>query len=211
MPRKGYRQSPEHRAKIGKAHKGKTLSPETRAKIGKANQGKTRSPETRAKISEANQGRTYTPETRAKISEANSGENHPMQGKTLSPKHRAKISEANQGKELSPETKDAISVAQTSKQRLLSQEDLEELLEETREKTPVFEARYAQCFGDIEAEGQLLKDVRELINKIPRMDKIEDGMTATTFQYYLDTLRTIRGRLKVRAAKRKRQTKPAIQ
>ncbi len=187
MPRKGYRHTPE-----------------TRAKLSEANQGKTHTPETRAKLSEANQGKTYTSETRAKLSEAN-------QGKTLSPETRAKIGEANQGKTLSPETKDAISVAQTSKNRILSAQELEELLEEAREKTPVFEARYAQCLGDIKAEGQLLKDVRELINTIPRMDKIENGMTATTFQYYLETLRTIRGRLTTRAYGRKRKTKPATQ
>ncbi len=151
MPRKGYRQSPEHRAKIGKAHQGKTLSPE----------------------------------------------------------HRAKISEVNQGKELSPGAKDAMSVAQTSKHRPLSAQELEELLEEAREKTPVFEACCDEYFGDIGAEGKLLKDVRGLINKIPRMDKIEDGMTATTFQYYLETLRVIRHRLTHRASNRKRKTKPA--
>ncbi len=173
--------------------------------------GYRQSPEHRAKISKANRGRTYTPETRAKLSEANVGENNPMQGKTHTPETRAKISKANQGKTYTLETKDAMSVAQTSKQRLLSQEDLEELLEEAREKTPVFETRNDEYFGDIGAEGQLLKDVRGLINTIPRMDKIEDGMTATTFQYYLETLRTIRGRLKNRASNRKRKTKPATQ
>ncbi len=135
----------------------------------------------------------------------------PRKGYRQSPEHRAKISKANQGKTYTPETKDAMSVAQTSKQRPLSQEDLEELPKEAREKTPVFESLSSQCFGDIEAKGQLLKDVRGLINTIPRMDKIEDGMTATTFQYYLETLRTIRGRLKNRASNRKRKTKPATQ
>ena len=49
--------SPETRAKIAAAHKGRALSPEHRAKIAAANTGRTLSPETRAKISAAKKGR----------------------------------------------------------------------------------------------------------------------------------------------------------
>ncbi len=173
--------------------------------------GQRHTPESKRKMSEAKSGKNHpmhgktpSPETRAKISKAN-------QGKTRSPETRAKLSEVNQGKTLSPETKDAISVAQTSKNRILSAQELEELLEEAREKTPVFEARYDEYFGDPEKEEQLLKDVRELINTIPSMDKIENGMTATTFQYYLGPLRVVRNRLMSRASARNRKTKPATQ
>jgi plasmid stability protein len=104
--------SPETKAKMSAAHKGKknhnygkTLSPETRAKISAATKGKTRSPETRAKMSAALKGenhpfygKSHTPEARAKMSAAVKGENNPFYGKTFSPEARAKISAARKGK-----------------------------------------------------------------------------------------------------------------
>src|SRR5437763_786047 len=75
--------------------RGRTLSPETRAKISQALKGKPRkphSPETRARMSEAHKGKSHSPETRAKISAAKKGEPH----KPLTPEHRARMSEAQQ-------------------------------------------------------------------------------------------------------------------
>ena len=76
--------SPETRAKMSAAHKGKKNH----------NYGKTLSPETRAKISAATKGKTRSPETRAKMSAALKGENHPFYGKSRSPETRAKMSAA---------------------------------------------------------------------------------------------------------------------
>lgn len=79
--------SPEHRAKLSAALKGKSLSPEHRAKLSAVRKGEKHSP--------------HSPEARAKMSAA-------KKGKTKSPEHRAKISEAGKGKTLSPETRAKI-------------------------------------------------------------------------------------------------------
>lgn len=62
--------SPERRAKIGAAQRGKVMSPETRAKIGAAHKDKINTPSARAKMSAARTGKKHTAETRAKISAA---------------------------------------------------------------------------------------------------------------------------------------------
>jgi hypothetical protein len=59
MPRLGYKPTPEHRAKIGAAHKGK-----------KWRLGHKHTAGTRAKMSTAHKGRTFTPEHRAKLKAA---------------------------------------------------------------------------------------------------------------------------------------------
>ena len=62
--------SPETRAKIGLAHRGKRVSPETRAKTSVSLKGHPTSPETRAKVAASNRRRGVSPETRAKLSAA---------------------------------------------------------------------------------------------------------------------------------------------
>jgi hypothetical protein len=107
----GLIHTPEHRAKLSAAHKGKTLSPEHKAKISAGKKGIHRSPETKEKISAAQKGKTLSPETKEKISAA-------MKGKTCSTETKEKMSAANKGennpnygKTLSPETKEKISDA----------------------------------------------------------------------------------------------------
>src|SRR5262249_26906297 len=71
--------SPEHRAKIAAALRGRPgrpHSPETRARISAANKGRPgrpHSPETRARIAAALKGREVSPETRANMSAARKG------------------------------------------------------------------------------------------------------------------------------------------
>jgi hypothetical protein len=77
-------QSPETRAKISAANKGRKATPETRAKISAAHKGKKRTAEHRAKISAAQKGKKHTPETRALFRIVNAG-------RKISPEHRAKI------------------------------------------------------------------------------------------------------------------------
>jgi group I intron endonuclease len=94
------------------SHKGKKRSPETKAKISAANKGKKGSPhseEAKAKISEARKGKKlgpHSPEHIAKISAAS-------KGKKLSTETKARMSEARKGKPKSPEQ-----VAKTSKANL---------------------------------------------------------------------------------------------
>jgi hypothetical protein len=87
-------------AEAGRRRAGETRSPETRAKISaalKGRPGRPLSPENKAKLIEANRrraGRTHrphTPETRAKISAA-------QKGRKLSPETRAKLSATMTGR-----------------------------------------------------------------------------------------------------------------
>ncbi len=66
----GHTVSPDTRAKISKANKGRKhpISPETRKKLSEANKGKKHSAETRAKISSARKGKKLSTETCAKMS-----------------------------------------------------------------------------------------------------------------------------------------------
>lgn len=67
----GYRHSPETRAKMSKAHRGKK-----NPNFGNPSNYH-HSPEARRKISEANRRRAWSPESRQKISEAKRGKKHP--------------------------------------------------------------------------------------------------------------------------------------
>jgi hypothetical protein len=120
---KGRSPSPETRALLSAATKGKKKGPmlwATRLKIGAANRGKSRgkgecSEKKRAHLENlaiANRGRKQSPETRAKIALATSkamteeirakiGAAH--KGKTLSPEHRAAIIAENTGRKHTPE------------------------------------------------------------------------------------------------------------
>ena len=90
MAHKGYKQTPEHRAKISAGLRGRKLSPEHRAKVSVAHLGHKHTPEARAKIATAGRGRKASPEHRAKISVS-------LRGHEVSPELRAKLSAANQG------------------------------------------------------------------------------------------------------------------
>jgi len=122
---RGRIKSPETRAKIGTASRGHVKSPETRAKLrgrvkspearakmSAAARARTASPEGRAKMSAARRGRTASPETRAKISAAGAG-------RTVSPETRAKMSAANRGRVRSPEARAKMSAAWRERQRKL--------------------------------------------------------------------------------------------
>lgn len=88
-------------------------SPETRAKIAAALKGKNKSPETKAKLSQARKGKKgapRTPEWLAKIQETKR-RNGTNKGRKLSPEHKAKISAAQKGKKISLETRAKMSIA----------------------------------------------------------------------------------------------------
>lgn len=88
--------SPEHRAAISRAQKGKSVSDETRdrisaSKAGKPHIGVKPTEEARMKMSVSRTGKRATAETKAKMSAARMG-NQYSKGRVLSPEIRAKIS-----------------------------------------------------------------------------------------------------------------------
>jgi len=121
MPRKGYKQTPEHRAKHAAALKGKprsaavranliecnrtrVWSAESRAKISAARKGKRLSEEHKAKISIKIKGHKTSLETRAKIAAAHRGMKHTQEA-------RAKVAAARRGTKASLETRAKMSAA----------------------------------------------------------------------------------------------------
>ena len=100
MPKKGYKQTAEHRAKLSAAHRGLTHTDETRAKMSRANSGYKHSEEARAKMSAWHRGKSLSPEHCAKLSVA-------LKGRVLSPKQRA----ARVGRRHSPATRAKISAS----------------------------------------------------------------------------------------------------
>lgn len=101
---KGYRATPEHRAKLSAAKKGPIRTAEHAAKIGAANLGKPKHTEEhkaqlRIRMSGAgnpNYGRKASPEMKAKLSAAHigvqAGPKNPNYGKKMSDEQKAKIS-----------------------------------------------------------------------------------------------------------------------
>src|ERR1035437_5464371 len=81
----GLKRSPETRAKISEAHKGRTMTPEWRAKIGAAGMGRVDSPETTEKRRQSGLGRTHSSETKEKIRQSHLG-------KKMSPENVEKLS-----------------------------------------------------------------------------------------------------------------------
>lgn len=86
--REGRPLTPETRAKISAAHKGKILSETHKAAFIGSQKGKPKSEEHKAKIAAAHS----RPETKAKLRAANGGENHHLYGKHHTEATKAKIS-----------------------------------------------------------------------------------------------------------------------
>lgn len=128
MPKKGYKQSPEHLEKNRLARMGHKISEETREKMRESKLGP----------KNCNFGKTFSEETRKKISVAMSGENNPNTGKPRPDNVRKAIGDAhrgeknhNYGKHLSEETKEKIRAA-TSGER--NHNFGKKFSDETREK-----------------------------------------------------------------------------
>lgn len=97
---KGKKHSPERVAKSAAAHRAlnRKVTESGKAALSKAHKGKTISEEHRKRISEYMRGRSVSEETRAKLSATS-------KGRSKSPEQRAKLSAANKGKRLSQETR----------------------------------------------------------------------------------------------------------
>lgn len=121
--------TPEIRAKLSAAHKGRKHGPHTdehRAKISAANLGRTRGPltaEIRAKLSAANKGKTIDAETRAKISAT-------LKGRVKTVEHLAKLGAARKGRPTKPHTVEArAKIGEASKRMWAERRDLQLLSE----------------------------------------------------------------------------------
>ena len=127
----GVKHTPETRARMSEANKGKTISPEHLAALVAGRKGKpltdahkaairakaigrTCSEEAKAKLRAANLGKKLTADTRAKISAGNTGKPCGPQG-PLSPEHKAAISGALIGITRSAETRAKMSAARRAR------------------------------------------------------------------------------------------------
>ena len=131
MPKKGYKQTKEHREKISESQKGeknfwfgKHCSEETKEKISKANKGKKRSEETKKKMREAQKGemnfwfgKHHSKEHKEKVSKALLGRISGMKGKHHSEEAREKIGLGNKGKIVSEEAKEKMSKSKKGKKQ----------------------------------------------------------------------------------------------
>lgn len=120
MPKKGYKQSKEHKLNIILARKGYKHSKETRKKMSLSHKGKecffkgkNLSEEHKKKISLAHKGLKQSPEVIEKRRKSRIGYRHSLETKQ-------KISKSNFGKKLSDETKQKIGKAATG--RIVSKE-----------------------------------------------------------------------------------------
>ena len=106
----GHRHTPETKAKMSAANKGKKLSEEHKAKLSAALKGKKKSAEHRANIIAALTGNKMSDETKAKMSRS-------MSGRACSEETKAKISKSLMGHKISKETRAKISASLTGKKR----------------------------------------------------------------------------------------------
>ncbi len=107
MPKKGYKQSAEHRAKISAANKGRKHSKESRKKMSEVAKKVWENPKYREKVTTSNKGKTLSEDTRAKLSISakkvwESSEIREKMSNTVknilkNPEIRKKMSDAQQG------------------------------------------------------------------------------------------------------------------
>ncbi len=110
MPKKGYKQTKEHRRNLSESARNRPpISEETRKKLSEAGKGRIVSLETRRKIGEANKNPSL--ETRKRISEAQKGKKNHRYGKSPSKEMRRKLSKSLKGRIFSLETRKRMSEA----------------------------------------------------------------------------------------------------
>ena len=112
MPKKGYKQTEEHKRKILEARRpgtwgtlGKHLSEETKSKISEALTGRRLSDEHKRSVSSALKGRQFSDEHKRKIGDGN-------RGKVISEEQKRKLRNARRGIKHSEESKRKMSQSQ---------------------------------------------------------------------------------------------------
>lgn len=114
----GWKQSPEHAAKLLAINKGRPLAPATKEKIRARLMGHEVTPETRAKLSRSHTGKRMSTQAKAKISAAvtermsdpaiRAGLGEAMRGRKHTPETCARIGDIHRGKVNSPEVREKI-------------------------------------------------------------------------------------------------------
>jgi hypothetical protein len=128
----GVKNSEETKKKKSQSHTGKKKSPEHRANIGKANKGKKRGPlseEHKQKLSLATKGRKrkpFTEEHKNNIRKAKTGSK-------LSQEHKKALIRANTGREISEETREKLRKASTGNRHWEGRKHTEESKEKIRQ------------------------------------------------------------------------------
>lgn len=111
----GFKRSPEWIEMTRIRNTGKTHTPEVRARLSAAHKGKKQSPELVEKRALGMKGHQVSGEARAKIAAARKGKPGNNLGKKFSHEHRAKMSEAQRGRKQSEETKAKLSALNKGK------------------------------------------------------------------------------------------------
>lgn len=106
----GLKHTPETRAAISAAGRGRQKSPQECANIATGKRGRKATPETLAILSASHLGKKATPEARARMSASHTG-------KTKTPEHLANLSAALRGRKFTPEWLANMATAQTGKKR----------------------------------------------------------------------------------------------
>ncbi len=95
------------------------------------------------------------------------------------------------GKKHTLESIEKMQEAQGQKNKVLTDQELEVILGETRARTPTLVSLSKNALT-YDERVNLLKRLRDLINKIPRKDKIENEDLGAAFAEYLKGLRAAR-------------------
>lgn len=146
----GYVPTPETRARIAAAGRGRKMSDETKAKLVAATKGVKRTPEARERMRQAQRNKVYTPtpETRAKMSAARKGLKNGLgykhtdearermsalrKGKLMPESHRQALSRALTGRKFSDEHRKNIGIS--SAKRRHSEETKQKMSESQRRR-----------------------------------------------------------------------------
>lgn len=148
--RKGWKPTPEQRARAAAARRGIPVSAETREKLSKARRGKSLSPETVAKIAAKNRDLKHSLETRQKMSAS-------RRGKPRGPRSKEwaqKIAAANRGRVMTQEQRERISRGMIGRQ--FSQETRRKISAARRGKpfSPAHRAALAASWTEARREKQ---------------------------------------------------------
>lgn len=105
---RGRKHTPEARANMSAAQRGRVVSAECRAKLSEINKGKRHTPESRAKMSISNRGRIVSAEARERGASK-------MRGRPFTDAHKASLSAAKKGKPITESHRAQLAAARLNR------------------------------------------------------------------------------------------------